>query len=96
MPDRTTKDPDALLDYAWDWSPWLGDGETVTSQTLEVTGPDDSLTVMDSPAVSQAGGVVTAWLSGGTAQKRYRVTCHIQTSAGRADDRTMIVYVADR
>ena len=87
-----TKDPDAVLDWKFDWSRWLAAGETITSHTVT---PTAGLTV-DSSLVTDDDTSVTAWLSGGTAGTRYTVTCHIVTSAGRADDRTIYVYVRER
>lgn len=100
MPDTCIKDPDAVLDYAWDWkalthgtglTDWLAAGETITAHT--VTASAVTLTV-DSSAV--VDGLVTAWLSGGTVGIDYTVTCHITTSAGREDDRTMTIRVMER
>lgn len=87
------KDPDAILDYAWDWTAWLQNGETITAQT--VTAPD-GITIETSPPVSQSGGVVTAWVSGGTIGQRYDLVCHVTTSAGRQDDRTLTLNIQQR
>jgi hypothetical protein len=85
------KDPDAVLDYVFDWSPWLADSETITAHTLTV---DDDLT-LDSHSVD--GTSVTAWLAGGTARTAsYKVACRITTSAGRTDERTMSIRVTNR
>lgn len=85
-----TKDPSAVLDYAFNWSDWLATGETISSHVITV---DTGLT-KDSD--SEALGVVTVWLSGGTAGTAYKVACKITTSAGRTDERTMWIKVADR
>lgn len=89
-----TKDPSAVLDYAFNWNdpddPWLATGETITSYVITV---DTGLT-KDSD--SQASGKVTVWLSGGTAGEYYKVACKITTSAGRTDERTIWIKVADR
>jgi len=82
---RIYKDPDATLDYSWDWADWLTAGETIT--TASVTVPD-GLTL---GVVSQLSGVVTAWVSGGTAGTEYKVYCRITTSEGRIDDRTIVL-----
>jgi len=87
---KFTKDPQAVLDYAFDWSAWLAAGETITAHTVT---PPTGITV-DSHA--EAAGVVTAWLSGGTAGVVYRIVCHITTSAARQDDRTITIAVQDR
>ena len=92
------KDPNAVLDYKFDWaaqtngsgsSDWLANGETIASYT--VTAETGLTKVSDS--VTDSNTSVTVWLSGGTADTVYDVTCHIVTSAGREDDRTMKIVV---
>ena len=91
MPVTTmTKDPDATLDYVFDWSGWLEAGETISSHTVTV---DTGLT-KDSD--SESSGVVTAWLSGGTAGDKYNVACEITTSLGRTDERTIEIRMENR
>lgn len=87
---RFTKDPSARLDYAFDWSTWLGAGETISTYTVTKTG--DVAIATD----SQAAGIVTAWLTGGTAGTQARLTCHITTSANRQDDRSITIDIRDR
>lgn len=84
------KDPDAVLDYTFDWSGWLASGETITTATVTAA---DGIT-LDSD--DEAGGVVTVWLSGGTANTRYAVACLITTDQGRTDERTRYVDVRER
>lgn len=88
---RNPKDPDARLDYAFDWSAWLEDAETIESYTLAVASGDVAL---DGDA--EAAGIITAWLIDGTDKTFAEVTCHIVTSLGREDDRTLGVNVAER
>ena len=83
------KDPNAVLDYSWDWTAWLDTGETITSHTLIPTG----VTVESSAVV---GSSVVAWISGGTAKSTASVTCRITTSDGRTDDRTMTLWIQER
>lgn len=84
------KDPDAVLDYQWDWNDqWLA-GDTIDSHTI--TAPDD-LTVESS---SEADGVVTAWISGGTAGSIHLVVCHVVTTGGREDDRSIQLTIVNR
>lgn len=84
-----TKDPNAVLDYVWDWSAWLGED---TADSFEWIVPDgitkDSDTSDDTTA--------TIWLSGGTAGTAYRVTNRITTAGGRTDDRTHTIVVRER
>lgn len=87
------KDPDGVLDYAWDWSDWLAQGETITAHTVTIVGLDSALHIESD---TQVGGVITVWLSGGTDYIGYAVTCHVATSAGRQDDRTLYIACRDR
>lgn len=84
------KDPESLLDWSWNWSDWLETGETITSHTVTVP------TGLTLDASNEAAGVVTAWISGGTANNRYRVECKITTSEGRTDERSITLSVQER
>ena len=95
------KDPDACLDYVFDWaaltngrgrSDWLQVGETIVSAVVTVsTG-----LVKDSDEIKDANTSVAVWLSGGAAQTEYTVACRVTTSMGRRDERTINVYVSER
>lgn len=83
------KDPNAVLDYTWDWSAWLG-ADTIASKTVTVpTG----ITLASSSFTTTS---VTAWLSGGTAGTIYTIECKIVTTGGRTDERSIMVQVAER
>lgn len=84
------KDPAAVLDYAVDWNDWLAVGETITA--VDVVVPAG----LTEGATTNAAGVVTVWLSGGTADVDYTVTFHITTSAARQDERSIRILVRDR
>ena len=84
------KDPAAVLDYAFDWSEWMAEGDGITDCTLTVP---DGLTLASESSTSDT---VLFWLSGGTAGTDYLITCHIETSQGRIDERTMTVTVRER
>ncbi len=97
-----TKDPDAVLDWYFDWaalsngtgeSDWLAGGESITDH--DVTVAPAGLTV-DSSAIVNGGTAVQVWLSGGVAGQRYTVACKVTTSAGRIDERTAQVNVRQR
>ena len=99
--DAFLKDPDAVLDYKFDWkaltngtgeSDWLQTAETISSHTIDA---DSGITV-DSSALSDANTSVTVWLSGGTAGTNYAVRCEIVTSAARTDERTMTIKCRER
>jgi hypothetical protein len=90
MTNIFTKDPDAVLDYQWDWSEWLAAGETISS--FDTTIP----TGLTLDSESNTNTAVTAWLSGGTVDTGYKVICHIVTSEGREDDRSIYINVRQR
>jgi hypothetical protein len=89
MPRNFTKDPDAVLDYEFDWSAWLGT-DTIATHTVTAAA---GLTVDSTEATTTT---VTAWLSGGSVGASYAVACHIVTAAGREDDRTVTITVQER
>ena len=101
MPSIVLKDPNAKLDYKFDWaaltngtgsSDWLASGETIASKTVTVT----TGITKDSDSLDDSDTSVLVWLSGGTAGSDYEVTCHITTSDSRQDDRTLTVKVRQR
>ena len=85
------KDPDSVLDYAFDWSTyWLQSGETISSHVITVG------TGLTKDSDSESDGVVTVWLSGGTAGRSYDVACRITSNLGRTDERTIKINVEER
>lgn len=75
------KDPDEVLDYQFDWSERLEDGETISTSTFIVAAGTITL-----GATSFAGGLTTVWLSGGTLGESCTITNRITTSGGRTYD----------
>lgn len=99
---RVLKDPEAVLDYKFDWraltngsgkSDWLASGETITAgyTITAATG-----ITADSDSRTDTNTSVTVWLSGGTAGETYTLECKIVTSASRTDERTMTIVVLER
>ena len=92
--NQFVKDPDAVLDYVFDWrdasTPWLATSETIVDHIITA---DTGITVGSS---TEDAGKVTVWLSGGTAGINYKVACLITTSAGRTDERTIWITVRER
>lgn len=96
------KDPSANLDYDFDWTDWLPDGDTISSSAVTA---DDGITlgskqqgdyVADLWTPSATGSVIKQFISAGTARNDYRVTCRITTSESRVDERTIVLMVRDR
>jgi hypothetical protein len=85
------KHPESVLDYGWDWTPWLDTGETIVGQPVITADP--GITVQSQSNTTTA---VTVWLAGGTDGTRYNIACRVTTSAGRTDERTIKVTVVQR
>ena len=84
------KDPDAELDYAFDWTTWLQETETISSYIITVAAG------ITKDSDTKNAGIVTVWLSGGTEGETYTVACRITTSMGRTDERTVGIVMAER
>jgi hypothetical protein len=84
------KDPDAVLDWKWDWSEWLASGETIATSLVTVSAG----IVLDSSTHSLTS--VTAWLSGGTDGQIYRVSARVTTNQNRTDERSITIRVTER
>lgn len=89
-PFRAIKDPEAVLDYSIDWSEWLVDGDALSDSDWSA---EDGITIDNDTLV---GNITTVWLSGGSVNKSYRVVCHITTTGGREDDRSIFVKMAEK
>lgn len=86
------KDPDAVLDYAMDWSDYLEAGEVIADSQW-VTLPADGL---PPSGASVDGAVAQVTLGGGVTRTVHVVTNRITTSLGRSDDRSLTIYVQER
>lgn len=84
------KDPDAVLDYGFNWSDWLATDETISTSSWTV--PDGITEGSDSKTTIKT----SVWLSGGTAGETYEITNEIVTSASRTDERTLSIRVVQR
>ena len=84
------KDPDAVLDYAFDWSGWLSEGESIASHEITASG----VTIITS---SEAAGLVTLWVEGGAANTIARITNRITTNNDppRTDERTAAIRIRE-
>lgn len=87
----TRKDPDAVLDYPFDWSEWLADvNDTLVSAEITAAG------VTAEPLGLPVNGVVGVMVSGGAVGVAASVTCRITTAGGRTDDRTLHFVIGER
>jgi hypothetical protein len=87
---KIKKDPNAILDYAFDWTEWL-DGDTIASYTIEC---QPGLTLANQN-LDTANKKVIVWLSGGTPGSSYSLLCRVHSVLGRIDDRTVVFVIED-
>ena len=83
------KDPDATLDYSFDWTAWLGEDVITAAEFVLDTG----LTEVSS---GHDDKTATAFVSGGEVGQTLGVTCRVTTSGGRTDDRTIYLRIVER
>ena len=80
------------LDYPIDYSQWLSDiGDIYANHAIvNVSGG------ITNPTSSQANGIVTVWIAGGTIGALAQFTVRLTTTGGRTDDRTFYLKIIDR
>ena len=86
------KDPQAVLDYAENWTAWL----SAVNDTLASVSVVVELPLVMFGAATFIGGVVTAIIGGGLAGKLHRVTFTILTTSGRTDQRSIYLRGRER
>ena len=87
---KFTKQPADVLDYDFDYSDWLDDRvDTIATQTVTA---DTGVTV---GTVSNASGVVKAFVSGGTDGVTYKVTCTMTSAGGRVKQAEIEIKVKE-
>jgi hypothetical protein len=91
-----TKDLDAILTYSLDWSDWLQNGETITSNLFTVESISGDAYPLTKVSQSNTNTVCTVKISGGTAGKIYKVFDTITTSGGLTERRYFRIKVETR
>jgi len=94
-----TKDPDAVLDYTFDWTDWLlAVTDTILSAEAIVENDTVCDVTVDDTEVTDMDTKVVVWLSGGIIGKTATVRCRITTNStpARIDDRTIYVKIKAR
>lgn len=92
-----TKDPNAILDYTFDWSEWLDaipDLILPSGTRAEFPLASEGIVVDSFEVVDDRK--VTVWVSGGTLGKKAQLTCRIHTVGLRQDDRSVYMRIKDR
>lgn len=85
------KDPDATLDYAFDWSQWLSNDTIVSSEWVAESG------ITKVPASESIDGNITrVFISGGAVGESYTLANKITTNASRIDERSIEIKIRQR
>jgi len=88
------KDPDARIDYEFEWAAAYPDGQAVTASLWSCV-PDEAGGVAVAAASHDLMKTV-ATLSGGIVGHRYRVSNRVTMSDGQVDERSLTVRVEER
>ena len=86
------KDPEAILDYTWDWTDWLNKFQTpeVLSSHQIILANSLTAAIVGSTI---SGNKVIAIISGGAVGDRLAATCRITTAGGKVDDYTLYLKI---
>ena len=87
------KDPQAAVDFAFDWAPWLMGAEIIASDWQVLPDLADGITAA-SPSMTPTR--TQAVLSGGVAGRIYHVVNRVTLADGRRDERSMAIRVETR
>jgi len=88
------KDPDARIDYEFDWAAAYPDGQAVVASGWTIA-PDRNNGIEVAAAAHDLTRT-TATLAGGVVGHVYRVTNRVTLSDGQIDERSMTVRVEER
>ena len=86
---NASKDPQAVLDYGFDWSEWLGADTIASSSWVASAG-------ITNDSTTNTTLITSITLSGGVAGESYTLTNTIVTANGLQDDRSIRLTVKNR
>jgi len=92
-----SKDPEARLQYSFQWNQWLESGDTLASVAYSHNARRNDpapLTLHNSGIVSDT--ITFAEFSGGVENRTYVVECKITTGSGLVDSRQFRINVEKR
>jgi hypothetical protein len=87
------KDPDAVIDYAFEWTHYL-DGKTIVASDWAVAPAEPSGLAVGETSFDW--GRTAARLSGGIVGHVYSLANHVTLSDGSSDDRSIVLRVEQR
>lgn len=88
------KDPDARIDFEFDWHAACPDGQAVVASQWTVIPGDAGGVTIAAAAHDLTRSTVT--LAGGIAGRVYRVTNRVTISDGQIDERSVTIRVEER
>lgn len=89
-------DPDAILDFPFDWSNWLTDTlASYASHTITCEAP------LECVQSAESNGIIVARIQVAAGQtpevgRKYSFTCHIVADDGQEDERTLYLKITER
>lgn len=86
-------DPQSVLDYEFDWSDWLGEGDSISTHAWSIS-PANEGTPSQPVLTSETQSAVK--VSACEVGKVYRLTDHITTTSGLEADRSVILRCEER
>ena len=84
------KQPSENLDYDFDFSKWVPTGDTISSSVVTA----DSGITLGTKVNSDTN--VKQFISGGTDDEQYKITCKITTAGGRTKEVDIRIAVRER
>ena len=85
------KDPNAILDYTFDWTEYLAPiTDTIASVQFATSAG------LTKTSQSNTTTTATAFVSGGVVGATEKLTCRIVTAGGRTDERTIDLKILER
>jgi len=87
------KDPEARVDYAIDWAPYL-DGQTIAASLWGVAPVETGGIAIDEASFTP--GRTATRLSGGVAGHSYSISNLVTLSDGSRDTRSILIRVEER
>ena len=93
-------DPNADVDYPFDWRPFLDDGgspsDTIDTSEWIITPQTESPQQPDMHGAYNIGGITAIFVRGCIEGQTYRLTNRVVTTQGRTDDRSITLLCRNR
>ena len=91
------KQPAEYKDYDIDYSQWLTPADDVIHLiTTAVTSETEAVPTLEVDQIQNTVYVAKLWVSGGTANVKYKITVLMTTDDGRIDESELIFNIKDR